>query len=450
MARYKDIPNVPPAHPVFQNGIAFSKDPLPFIEKNHKIYGDIYRISFGIYDLIMLHNVDDIQHVFQKNHKNYQKSKGYEKLSRAIGRGLLTSEGEFWKKHRRIAQPAFHKQSLGKLSHTIYEESLKLIEGWKEKAETGKTFRLLDETMSVTCDIVSKSLFSADVSNDLKQVQKSIGTFIDLAMPLMTNPLVMPKWIPTQLNRDLNSAMDFIDDIMYRIIKERRQQSEVTKKDLLDLLMYTEDEETGHCMTDLQLKDEAVILFLAGHETSANALAFAIYQIENHTEVKQKMLAEIETVFKDGELDLSAAARMPYMQQIIDETLRLYPPAWVLGRRSIGPDELSNTKINGKQNVLVSVYSIHRDERYWDDPEAFIPERFTPEKKKSYHNYQYFPFGGGPRLCIGNTFALMEMKILLSLIFKNFEIDVLTKQLELSPRLTLRPEDGIQIRVKNK
>ena len=393
---------------------------------------------------------DDIQHVFQKNHKNYEKSKGYEKLSRAIGNGLLTSEGEFWKKHRRIAQPSFHKESLNKLSFTIYEESKLFVESWKEKAKTGEEFSLLDDTMAITCDIVAKSLFSADIKEDLSKMRECVGVLIDLAMPLMTNPLVMPKWVPTKLNSRLNSAMEFIDNSMYRIIKERRQQKEVTKKDLLDLLMYTKDEETGHQMSDLQLKDEAVILFLAGHETSANALAFAIYEIERHPEVRKKLLSEIETSFEGDNLNMANLYGMSYSQQVIDEVLRLYPPAWVLGRRSKEEDELSGHKIKGKQNVLVSAFSIHRDKRYWDNPLQFDPERFTKEKKKEYHNYQYFPFGGGPRQCIGNNFAYLEMKILLSLIYKNFDIEVLTKELELSPRLTLRPTDGIKIKLKNK
>ena len=214
--------------------------------------------------------------------------------------------------------------------------------------------------------------------------------------------------------------------------------------------MYTKDEETGHSMSDLQLKDEAAIMFLAGHETSANALAFAVYLIENHPEVKEKLLQEVERSFNGNDLDLSKIYAMPYLQQVIDEVLRLFPPAWVLGRRSIDEDIVSDQVIKGGQNFLVSAFSIHRDPRLWHSPEEFNPERFTPENKKKYHNYQYFPFGGGPRQCIGNNFAYIEMKILLSLIYKNFNIEVLTKELELNPRLTLRPKDGIRIKLQNK
>jgi cytochrome P450 len=244
--------------------------------------------------------------------------------------------------------------------------------------------------------------------------------------------------------------MGFIDNVLFKIIRERRNEKEAVNRDLLDLLMYTKDEETGHQMTDVQLKDEAVILFLAGHETSANALAFAVYMIEKHQKVKGKLLEEIKGVFNGDDLDLSLVPKMQYLQQVIDEVLRMFPPAWVVGRRSLGPDTLSGVDIEAKQNVLVSAFSVHRDKRFWENPDEFDPDRFTPEKKKTYHNYQYFPFGGGPRMCIGNNFAYLEMKILLSLIYKNFELEVLTETLELNPRLTLRPKDGIQLRLKNK
>lgn len=450
MAKYANIPSVPPAHPILKNGIAFSADPMNFIAKNNQELGDIYRISFGISDLLFLSHPDDVQHILQKNHKNYTKSKGYKVLGRSIGYGLLTSEGEYWKRNRRIAQPAFYKDSLNKLAQTMQETTLELIAEWKVKSETGEPFILLDEMMSLTCDIVSKCLFSSDIKSDTKVIQSSVSVLIDSAMPLMTNPLKVPVWIPTKFNRRLNKALNKIDEIIFRIIKERRKEKEAKRFDLLDMLMHTYDEESGARMTDQQLRDEAIILFLAGHETSANALSFAFHELESHPEEREALMKESSSAMKDGQLDLSKLRQLTYTKQIIDETLRMYPPAWVIGRKSKETDELNGKTIDKGQNLLFSPYFLHRDPRFWEEPNSFKPSRFTKEKVVQQHNYQFVPFGGGPRLCVGNNFAYMEIQIVLSLIYQHFNIELLEKNLELKPALTLRPKKGVPIKVSKK
>lgn len=450
MGKYPNIPTVPPDHPIWRNGLSFSKKPLSFIDKYNKIYGDTYRVSFGISDLLLINNIDDIQHVLQKNHRNYEKSKGYKILRKTLGNGLLTSEGEYWKKNRRIVQPAFYKESLANLAQAMHDTTKEMMATWNKRIANGEQFILLEETMTLTCDIVTKCLFSSDVSGKTKAIRKAVSVILDAAMPLMTNPLMVPHWIPTKFNRELRAAMKVIDDVLHNIINKRRKHKEAVHKDLLDMLMYTYDEETGDRMTNQQLRDEIIIMFLAGHETSANALAFTFYLLENNPDEKEKFLEEIEHAFTNNELDLSKIGSLTYTKQIINESLRLYPPAWIIGRRSLEEDQLSQNKIDQKQNLLFCPYFIHRDERYWENPELFNPERFSKESERKMHNFQFFPFGGGPRLCVGNNFAYMEMTIILAILYKNYNFFILNKGLELLPRLTLRPKGGIPIKVEMK
>lgn len=435
------------------NTLQFTRDPLQFLLGLQRQYERIVKTRLVGRDIYVLLHPDDAKHVLQENNRNYRKSESYRVLGLFLGNGLLNSEGDFWRRQRRLAQPAFHKQRLALLAQTMIAEGQELVNRWLKPA-SDKPVNVSVDMMEVTLSIVTKSLFGADVKHQLGGLSASLNTIIDFANETLTSFVRIPLQYPTPRNLAFKRSVQRVEAIIYEIIEGRRRElathPNANHDDLLDMLLRAQDEETGESMTDQQLRDEVTTIFMAGHETTAVAMSWALYLLAQHPEIAQKVRQEVlNVVGPTGTPGFEHVRELRYTMQVIQEVMRLYPPAWVVSRRSLGPDTYGEHAVGPNAYVLISPYVLHRDPAQWACPNAFHPDHFSPGEQRERHPYAYIPFGGGPRLCIGNNFALMEMQLLLALLIRQFEFSLATPHQEVRPHasITLRPEGGLQLKV---
>ncbi len=406
----------------------------------------IYLITSPIRKAIVVDTPEYVKHVLQDNNKNYTKSLAYKKLlTRLLGQGLLTSEGDFWRKQRRLAQPAFHRDKLALLADDMVKCTEAIIT--ELEAVAGQEVNLAKYMMTVTLDVVAKSMFGSDVSGFVETVGNEIDYANEQAMKRIKNPIKLPMWVPTPENLKEQRSLDNLDRIVNGIIEARRK-SDKKYDDLLQMLMDVEDADTGEKMSDRQLRDESMTIFLAGHETTALALSWLWYLLEKNPDKAEKLYTEVDTVLQGRTPQLTDLKDLTYTRMVIDETLRLYPSAWAIGRNAMEDDEIGGFRIPASFNIIVPIYIIHRDPSIWENPDDFVPERFAKENQKDLHKYAYFPFGGGPRFCIGNNFALMEMQIIVAMLVQRFRFKLQPgKTVEPAQLLTLRPKGGMPMTV---
>lgn len=406
-----------------------------------KKYGEIISLSLPFTRIVIAAKPEYARYVLLDNNKNYRKSLAYDMIKLLLGNGLLTSEGDFWRKQRRLAQPAFHKQKLADLTAMMVRKAQGEVERIKPKAESGEYFDVAPDMTNLTLDIISEAIFSNGVDDKAELVSQQITLLNQMATEKLNAPIRLPASIPTPTNLKERKSIKILDDIIYGIIEERRK-SGVSKSDLLSMLLDARDEDTGEGMDRKQLRDEIMTIFIAGNETTANAMAWILYLLSQNPEAEEKMMKEIDEKLDAGtELNFQNVLGFQYVRQVIDEAMRLYPPAWVVGRRNYEDDEIGGYRIIKNTNVLVPIMYFHRSEKYWDEPLKFKPERFAPELRNNIDRYVYFPFGGGPRLCIGNNFAIMEMQIILIHLYRNYKF-------RLKPGFTVEPEPLITLRPK--
>lgn len=442
----KPVPTVPAEHWFLKNAQSFRKNQMAFIMKAHDDYGTVVDINLPTKSIISIIDPDDIKHVLVGNNRNYVKDEYTRGLSLALGNGLLTSEGDFWRRQRRIAQPAFRKHRLQRLADTMISATEEMLESWDQKSTS---FNLSDEMLVLTSNIATRTLFGVSIENNL-EIGNSILFGMRFLVKRFRSIVKLPVWIPTPLNIKFNRAMRLQDRAIYEIIEDRKK-SNTEHHDLLAMLMEAEDEETGEKMTPKQLRDECLTLFSAGHETSANALTWTFYLLDQNPEVLEKLIREIDEVL-GGRMPSAADIRnLGYTHQVIQEAMRLYPPAWIIGREALEEDEIKGYRIPKKAMVTMCTFALHRRNTLWENPEIFDPDRFTPNRIKARHKYAYIPFGGGPRLCIGTHFAMMEMQLALAMILQKFFIKVVPDQeIKLEPLITLRPYNGIQVTLEKR
>ncbi|MBC3784024.1 cytochrome P450 [Spirosoma utsteinense] len=441
-----------PGLPMLGNTLSFLRDPLAILNTLQKRYDRIVHLRIGGRHQYLVLQPDDARHVIQENHRNYVRSPAFNVLKIFLGNGLLTSDGDFWRRQRRLAQPAFHRQRLAALAQTMVDETADWIDDLRQLNHS-QPLNASQALMDVTMRIVCKTLFGSDVIGKLDGLSMALDTLQFQANQRMLSPIRFPMRWPTPAHQRFRRAGELVDSFIYGVINQRRNDHTDQRDDLLAMLQGTEDEDTGERMSDQQLRDECVTIFAAGHETTAVSMAWTLHLLTEHPAVLARLQAEAKTVLGDKRTPPPDAFRaLPYAMQVVQESLRLYPPAWIMSRLAIADDPIGPHTIPAGSTALVSPYLLHRDPASWPDPERFDPERFAPNTSgtlPSRHSYAYLPFGGGPRLCIGNQFALMEMQILLAMLVRTFSIfPVPNQRINPHPLITLRPKNPICVYLK--
>ncbi len=428
----------------------FVKNPITVLEEYFNTQGDTFIMPLGIRKTAMLTaNPQLIQYILQKNHRNFQKSElQVEQLAHFIGNGLLTSNGDYWLQQRRLIQPGFHRKKLAGLVQIMLLEIDSYLNQLEKRQQQEATFRMHQEMTELTFSIVAKALFSTDVEKSaLHQLSDNFNR-IQAFMSRQYRQLYLKRWF--KLSGTFSKYERIAEDLRQIVLDiiRRRKESQEQHEDLLDMLLQTRYEDSGAGMTDQQLLDESLILILAGHETSANALAWGWYLLGQHPEIVETIRSEIEVNIGKGAPTFENLQKFEYLEQVVQEIMRLYPPAWILERIPIKDDEFEGIRLPKNRIIGMDIYRVHRDPQYWPEPEKFDPSRFTKEAIKKRPAFAYLPFGGGPRLCIGSNFAMMEMKLTLIRMLQRFDLELVNDQtVEVMPMITLRPEGDIFIKL---
>ena len=385
---------------------------------------------------------DLIRQVLHEKHRVYTKeTRGIYKMRLVLGNGLVTSQGPSWLQNRRIAQPAFAKKRIAGFAEVMASASQDMVDAWQE----GQALDIHQEMMRVTLRIIGQTMLSADVTDEADRVGEAVSYVIEDINRRLNSVMDIPQQIPTHRNRKFQKAMDTLDEVVLGTIEERRVSE--PKNDLLQMFMESVDADTGETMNDAQLRDEVMTIFLAGHETTANALTWALYLLSKNPGIARSVREEVRRVAGDEPISAAVTRELDLTKRVMQEAMRLYPPVWVTARSPNADDTLGGYHIPKDSLVLTSPYVTHRHPDYWEDPEGFDPDRFLGDKDKGRHRFAYFPFGGGPRICIGNHFAMMESQIILATILRNSRLDLVPgTQVEMEPVITLRPKDGIPMR----
>jgi cytochrome P450 len=425
----------------------FNRDQLAFIERAQHEYGDVVWMRFLYVPAIFLYHPDDVEYVLVTNSRNFIKSMSLRSnfFQRLVGNGLLTSQGEEWKRARRLSQPAFHRERVASYGNTMVDFTDRLTSKWQD----GETRDIHRDMMRLTLEIVVQCLFSADVSRDVDEVGATLKELVKPFAAQATLKWILNNRLPTPAHLRFHALARKIDNVVYRIIAERRASGK-DEGDLLSMLLAARDED-GSQMDDRQLRDEVMTLFLAGHETTALTLAWSWYLLGTHPEAEKKFHAELDEVLEDRAPTAADLPRLKFTEQIARECMRLYPPAYGLGREAINDCEIGGYRVPAGTQIFMFQWATQRDPRFYDEPLAFKPERWTEEFAERLPKYAYFPFGGGPRACIGASFAMMEIILCLAAIGQKFRLEIVPDHpVSIYPAMSLRPKDGIKVVVKSR
>jgi cytochrome P450 len=433
----------PEGNTIVGNLIDLNNDPLGFLTRCRD-YGNIVPLRLGLTPACLLTSPDLIEQVL-KDRDTFIKSRGFRVLKTLLGEGLLTAEGESWFWQRRLAQPVFQQQRINSYSAIMVDYTDRLLRTWHD----GESHNIHDDMMRLTLQIVMKCIFNADVDAGEAKV---IANALDVAMHWFESKrrqnFLVWEWFPRPENVHYHEAIAKMDEAIYALIRMRRDNAEQTN-DLLSMLMEARDEETGQKMDDKLLRDEVATLMLAGHETTANTLSWTWMLLAQHPEVRQKLGTELQQILKGRLPRLEDIRNLIYTNQVVKESMRLYPPVSIFGREATRDCTLGNYEIPQGIVVMISQWVMHRHPNYFENPEEFRPERWTEDFEKQLPRGVYIPFGDGPRICIGKGFAQMEAVLLLATIAQRFELDLEPGfPIVPQPSITLRPEHGIKVQLR--
>lgn len=441
----KSSPNYPPGpkgHPILGLLPDYSRDPLGLTSRCAEEYGDVVFWKLPVSPAYQLNRPDYIEEVLVTKNSQFVKHQSLQLLGRMLGNGLVTSEGEFWQRQRRLMQPAFHRERIFSYGEVMVDYTKRLLPTWSD----GEIRDIHEDMMRLTLEIVAKTLFGAEVATEVEKVGNAMQTSIEYFEARNTNLLLylLPDWVPSRLNLRFKKVMQQMDEIIYAIIQQRRQSGK-DAGDLLSMLLQIQDED-GVGMSDQQLRDEVMTLFLAGHETTALTLSWAWYLLSQHPEVETKLQAELETVLAGRTPTIADLPQLSYTEKVVMEVMRLYPPVWAMARQVLHDCEIAGYPVRAGNSVFMSQWVMHRDPRYFDEPEVFNPDRWNGDLAKNLPTFAYFPFGGGPRICIGKSFAKMEAVLLLATIAQQFRLTLVPNQEIIPwPAFTLRPKYGMKM-----
>jgi cytochrome P450 len=416
--------------------------PLVNLPRMVREYGDISFWRFLHISSYFFAHPNDIESVLVTHYRSFTKGLGTRANPELFGNGLLTSEGEFWLRQRRLSQPAFHRTRVAGYADIMAHEAEHMLDGWRD----GEELDLHREMMERTLSIATRTLFGVELGPKMPVVAEALNAFIRQNVGLSVWQLLLK--LPTPRRRRFLGGIRALDEIVYGIIRERRASG--VGDDLLSDMLRAQDAD-GSQMTDKQLRDEVMTLLLAGHETTALALSWAWYLIATHPEAQAKLQEEVDRVLSGRLPSASDIGQLTYTNNVVREAMRLYPPAYVLTRRVAEPVKIGGYVLPAESNVVISPWVTHRDPRFFPSPEAFEPERWSAEKEQTTAKFAYFPFGGGPRVCIGNAFALMEAAVLLAAVAQRFQICLVPgSTVEPLAGITLRPKNGVNVRLRRR
>jgi cytochrome P450 len=426
----------------------FIKDPIAFLQFQQQTLGELYLTQFGPRRTYFINDPDGVRYLLQENHRNYTKGEKVEQLKVILGEGLLTSEGDFWLRQRRLAQPAFHRKRMAEMVNQMNICTQQMLERLEKVTQNaGAEVEANREMMRVTLEIVSRTLFGVDLGPQASTIERSFTHVNEALNRRLVRPLNLPLSWPLRSHKKLKSEAGILKAVVDGIIDERRKSGEEeAHDDLLSMLMEAKDADTGATMNNAQLRDELMTIMLAGHETSANALTWTLWLLAKHPDWQERLNQEAESILGAEELDFEILSKLELHKRVIEEGMRLYPPAWIIMRRAITDDVIDGYEVKAGDNLVMCTYILHRNEKYWTNPLAFDPDRFSPERAEPSLKHAYIPFGGGPRLCIGVQFAITEQLIILSGIIKRYRIRLApTTSGEIQPLITLRPKHGMPL-----
>ncbi|MFT5354649.1 MAG: cytochrome P450 [Polyangiales bacterium] len=396
-------------------------------------------MKLGPFPYYVLSDPRDVRHVLVTNHKNYVKSRSYRGLMLALGEGLVTSEGTLWKRQRRLAQPAFHPRAMPDFTRIMTTCTREMLDTWRG----GEEVDIHGAMMRLTFRIVGFALLSKDLDKDAQRFGHALSSTLQYVGEYTERLIPFPKWMPTPGMRKLVSDLKVLDDVILRVIEERRQ-TQTEHHDLLALFMDATDEEGR--MSDTQLRDEVITMVSAGHETTAAALAWTFMFLGQHPRIAEQVRREALAAGDGESIDLDA---LDLTTRVIKESMRLRPPVWVVERQAIFDDELGGALVPAGGTVAMSAYVLHRDPKLWPNPEGFDPDRFLPEVEALRPRFSYLPFGAGPRVCIGGAFALNEAKLILAMVMREWHLELVSGQpLSADYGMTLRPAKPIYVRLR--
>ena len=442
------LPPGPKGHFVLGNLPEFGADVLGFFTRCAREYGGIVRLRLAHRTAYLLSHPDYIEYVLVTNNKNFVKhSFSWRHVRAMFGQGLLTSEGDFWLRQRRLAQPAFHRKRIASYGGVMVAYTERMLDEWCD----GEVRNLHDDLMRVTLEIVTKVLFDGDVAKDVEAaaVGRALDALLEEAAVRLRRPFYIPDSIPLPGNIRYRRSVRTMDELVYRIIREHRS-ADRDAGDLLSMLLEARDE-TGRGMTERQLRDEAVTILLAGQETVALALSWTWYLLSQHPTIERRLVDEVRQVLGDRPPYVSDFPALRYTERVIKEGMRLYPPAYSFGREAVDDCEIGGYAVPAGTTLFMSPWVMHRQPRYFEQPDAFMPERWDSDLAERLPKFVYFPFGGGPRLCIGSRFAMMEAVLLLAAIARRFHLSLVPERpVTPFPSMTLRPKDGIWVRLSER
>ncbi len=431
-----------PGHALMQ----FRRDPIAYLRRAASECGDIVRLPLSRRPVYLINHPDLIKDVLVTHQKQFKKGRGLEQIKRLLGEGLLTSEGDFHLRQRRLMQPAFHRQRIAAYGEAMTHYGVQMRGRWRN----GETCDIHAEMMRLTLAIVGKTLFGAEVETEAAEIDGALTEVIGLFHLLQLPFSDLLERLPLPAVRRFRAARARLDATIYRLIAERRSAGE-DRGDLLSMLLAARDEDDGGQMTDEQVRDEALTLFLAGHETTANAMTWTWYLLSQHPDAEARFHAELDAALTGRTPSVDDLPRLPFTRRVLSESLRLYPPAWIIGRRLLTDYATGGYTLAARSIVLPCQAVTHRDPRFWPDAERFDPDRWTPEAEAARPKFAFFPFGGGPRVCIGEQFAWMEGVLLLATLGQRWRLRLAPDQVVATqPIVTLRPRYGMRMRVESR